>query len=74
MITQPYFQKVKLINLELGAHFLFNGEEMKLIYNNHSILVGLSKRKFDGLERAVSFPAEEQVLVHVPNLKINFDA
>lgn len=63
MGNQLKFMEVPLINCELGTEFRYKGEEFKLIYNNHAIMVGLTKKKHSGMQQAVSFPDSELVLV-----------
>lgn len=62
------YTRVPLINCELGTEFTYKDEEFKLIYNNHAIMVALTKKKYNGIEQAVSFPDNQLVFVPALNL------
>jgi len=66
-----YYRKTKLSSLEIGAEFLHENTLFSLIYNEHAIMVGLTKDQFkhngkDG-RQVMTFPDDQEVMIQVLN-------
>lgn len=64
---ETYYKQVPLNTLEIGDEFLHQNTMFKLVYNEHAIMVGLSKEKFKfnggQSQQALTFSDTEKVLI-----------
>ena len=64
-MDNQYYRKTKLSALQKGDEFVYSGVEFELIYDEHAIMVGLTKEQFEGKRQVQTFGDLQDVLVPI---------
>lgn len=68
-MSNNYYRMVKLHTVDKGETFLYQNTPFELIYNEHAIIVGLTKDEFehDGKKgrQVMTFKDDQEVLVKI---------